>query len=81
MTDKDTKDAFIGLYNALKTQLELTASAMAEIAAVRQSFQALDPTFADTFEAKRLSALQRVLPTLRQPIAYIDALILKIESD
>jgi hypothetical protein len=74
LNEREFKDALVALLDARKIQTELIASTMAEIAAVRESIRALDPTFDDTLAEKRRIALKEALKAFATPIAYIDEL-------
>jgi hypothetical protein len=80
MNENAVRDAFVELLTVMKIQLELTATAMAEVGAVRDSVQALDLTFDETFAEKRRVALDKVLPLLAKPIDYIDGLTRRIQA-
>ena len=80
LNEQGVKDAIVELLEVAKTQTELLASTMAELAAVRDAIKPLDPTFDDNFVVRRQAALQRVLPMLSVPIGRIDALVQRIRS-
>jgi hypothetical protein len=80
MNENAVRVAFVELLTVMKIQLELTATAMAEIGAVRDSVRALDPTFDETFAEKRRVALDKALPLLAKPIDHIDGLTRRIQA-
>lgn len=80
LNEQGVKDAIIELLEVAKSQTELLASTMAELAAVRNAIKPLDPTFEDNFAVRRRLALQKVLPLLSEPIGRIETLIQRIHS-
>lgn len=74
------KDALLALAEIEKRQLELQVSLMAEIAAVRNAFQGLDPTFADTFALKRQEVLKNITPSFAGLVFALEEITRKLKS-
>ena len=74
------RDALLALAEIEKRQLELLVSLMAEIAAVRDAFHGLDPTFDDTFAMKRQEVLKNMLPSFAGLVGSLELLSQKLAS-
>jgi len=81
INERNLKEALITLAEIMKTQMEMTASAMTELAAVRETVRALDPTFDDNLLAKRQQALAATLPAFAGSVDTLNFLVEKLKTD
>jgi uncharacterized protein (DUF2236 family) len=81
VNERNLKDALVALVEIMKTQLELTASAMTELSAVTSTVRVLDPTFDDTLALKRQQALQSTLPAFAGAVEMLNLLAQKMKTD
>jgi dsDNA-specific endonuclease/ATPase MutS2 len=73
------RETLIDLAEYAKNQLLLTASAMNEIAALREAISGLDPTVSDILKQKKLEAERNSSEALQIAVQKLDEKIRKLK--
>lgn len=73
-------DVLVNLAEINRNQYVLLVDLGCEIAALKQTIRALDPTFAETFDRRITEAAQAVAQSKESSLARFDGLIQKMKS-
>lgn len=74
------RDALLALATDARSSYVMISSLLRELAALRETVRALDPTFADILELERRQAAQNDNEEVRTIIAHYDEIIRRLDN-
>jgi ABC-type uncharacterized transport system ATPase component len=74
------RDVLLALAEQQKTHYVMVSSVLNEVDALRETVRALDPTFADVLEQKRLEAAQKQAATVTIVIHQFDEILRRLKA-